>query len=216
MDTGLDERSYKRLVPADVRAEVQLQLDLLRRGSTAAKPLLYFGAHIEGFGPGEDNKLRGKNAELAAVLSRSFGVFLPQVHNPYGFCKRNSQGFEMALVDFKAIAESDVALFAAPFGRDTSCEAGFAKGMGKTTVFYVSGLEQAQLHKSDWMLLNSFSAIIVLKKVKAALLDSPAVSRDAEIIEIADEAELPAAIRDVYEKARPRMLKAAGNGGLGR
>lgn len=172
---------YATFVPQEAQRGLDLTLRSLLAGR---KPLLYLGAHIAGYGTGEDERQRTKNAGIASELSTHFAVFLPQLHNPYGFLKARSQGFEMALADFFVISQCDAALFVAPFGKDTSCEAGFALASGKHSALLLPDKESFEQHSRDWMVANTFSQIIAPREVLEQLPSMPAFPPHAKRTEL--------------------------------
>lgn len=201
-------REYERSVPPSLRQQVERTLDALARDKRGnARPLAYLGAHIEGFDKATDGVLRKTNAAIAGELGEFFGVFLPQFHNPYGFLKGNSQGFEMALVDFHVIERASLCFFVAPFGRDTSCEAGFARGIGAPAILYFPDEAAFLHHRDDWMVLNSFTHIVVPQEIAHLLSNVSALSPRTAILTTSPNRGISGIARDVYPSFQRAPLR---------
>lgn len=169
---------------------------------------MYLAAHILGYGQERDAQMRDKNEKLTKELERHFNVFMPQRDNPYGLA---AQRFEMALLDSEAIRKAKIIMALGGFGKDTSWECGFAAAKNKLSVLLLPDEETVRHHISDWMLLLSFRYILVPDGMTTEFKKSPAVPRDAEILEIRPNQDIAGIVYSLYRRERPiqRLLALA-------
>lgn len=171
---------FEQLVPPAAKVRFAARWKSLKH---EGKPIAYLAAHIHGFGDIEkDEKTRGTNREFAAALGKYFAVFLPQADNPYGFLKKNSQGFEMALVDFEAIRLCNLIVALGGFGKGTSTESGYNR-CRKPGFLVLPTKKEVLYHNEDWMLVNCFDAVLVPKGEYSILNTNGICPPDMKIVE---------------------------------
>ena len=186
---------FEELVPPAAKKQFHTRWAQLESGK---KPIAYLAGHIMGFArPSEDNFQRAMNQAFAKLLSGEFAVFLPQVDNPYGTLKKNSQGFEMALVDFEAIRLCNLLVAVGGFGKDTSVECGHNR-CRKPAFLVLPAKKEVEYHNEDWMLMDCFDAVFVPKGEAGTLDKNGICAPGMKILEFEKLDEIAKRIAEIY------------------
>jgi hypothetical protein len=192
------QQRYQKYVSPEAQASVA---SWWARQKESGKPSLYIAGHIFGNEPKTDGLMREMNSEISQALETHFSVFLPQRDNPFGVMKANSTGWEMALVDAHLVMTSEVIFAIGGFGKDTSWECGLATGKNNFSVLYLPNEHSVRAHIDDWMLLLSYSAVIVPQQVCPAWLDNAyTLAPDLKIVKIAEGDKLGEVVYRLYEE----------------